>query len=133
MSKYKRITISAAKEIAKKYGKQQVIIVTWDEDFGLMHCTTYGTTKKHCAQAAKGGEFVKKALGFAPDQERPMTAIGLDPDFEPASAPVRKGLCQASHRPGEEPDAIKTIRYDHNGYENDKYMAVCAEHLHLEE
>jgi hypothetical protein len=64
-SKYKPIPISAAKEIAKKYDKQQVIIVAWDAQHGREHVTTYGTTKVACEQAATGGNKVKKALGWA--------------------------------------------------------------------
>lgn len=39
-------------------------MVCWDERHGKTHVTTYGKTKEDCAQAAKGGNFVKKALGW---------------------------------------------------------------------
>ena len=61
---YKDVPISAAKRIAKQYEKDQVIIVTWDKEHGLMHVTTYGKTIEDCRQAAQGGNFVKRALGF---------------------------------------------------------------------
>ena len=64
MAKYKRIPITAAKKIAKDYDKQQVVIVTWDALHNKTHVTTYGTTIQACAQAALGGNLVKKALGW---------------------------------------------------------------------
>ena len=64
MTKYKGIPISAAKAIAEKYDKQQVIIVAWDPVFGKEHVTTYGTTLEACAQAAQGGNRVKRALNW---------------------------------------------------------------------
>ena len=39
MKKYKDIPIAAAKRIAEQYDKNQVIIVTWDNKYGLMHVT----------------------------------------------------------------------------------------------
>lgn len=68
MSKYKAIPISAAKEIAEKYEKNQVIIVTWDAVHGKEHVTTYGATKHECQQAARGAQLVQKALRWPPDQ-----------------------------------------------------------------
>lgn len=64
MSKNAKVPISAAKEIAKKYGKDQVIIVTWEKETGGETVTTYGSTLNYCEQAALGGNFVKKALGW---------------------------------------------------------------------
>lgn len=61
---YKPIPISAARQIAKKYDKNQVIIVTWDAEHGQTHITTYGIDKEQCRQAAMGGKAVSKALGF---------------------------------------------------------------------
>lgn len=60
----KKIPISAAKEISKTYDKDQVILVTWNKKFGDTWVTTYGKTVADCAQAAEGGNFVKKALGW---------------------------------------------------------------------
>jgi hypothetical protein len=62
--KYKDIPISAAKRIATVYNKNQVIIVAWDEIHKRTHVTTFGKTLKDCEQAAIGGNFVKKALGW---------------------------------------------------------------------
>ncbi len=57
--KYKPIPITAARDIAKRFDKQQVIVVAWDAVHGKEHVTTYGTTKVACAQAALGGNKVK--------------------------------------------------------------------------
>jgi hypothetical protein len=65
--KYKDIPILAAQEIAEKFDKDQVIIVTWDKTYGRTHVTTYGKTLEECKMAADGGNFVKKALGW-PDE-----------------------------------------------------------------
>ena len=63
----KRIPIEAAKQISKKYDQKQVILVTFGND-GVTHVVTYGRTLKDCEQAAIGGNFVKKALGFQAEQ-----------------------------------------------------------------
>jgi hypothetical protein len=62
--KYINVPISAAKEIGRKYSKEQVIIVCWDKKHGLTHVTTWGTNAEHCLQAGIGGQLVKKALGW---------------------------------------------------------------------
>ena len=56
----KPIPISAAKDIAKKYGYDQVIVYARKvgED-GLEHVTTYGINKEHCSAAAKIGNYLK--------------------------------------------------------------------------
>ncbi len=62
----KRIPISAAKEIAKKYGYDQVLIygrkVGTETDKGGEHMTTYGIDKVHCSIAAKIGDTLKKFM-----------------------------------------------------------------------
>ncbi len=60
----KTIPISEAERIAKRHGQNQVIIVTWDDEAKTTHVVTYGKTLKDCEQAAKGGNFVKRALGW---------------------------------------------------------------------
>lgn len=64
---YKNVPISAAKEIAKKYNKAQVLLLCWEEETGLTHITTYGINKKHCDMAAAGGQVVAEALGLKPN------------------------------------------------------------------
>lgn len=64
MIKSKRIPVSAAAEIGKKFNKDQVIVVAWDLETGETWVTTWGSNKVQCVQAAEGGNFVKKALGW---------------------------------------------------------------------
>jgi hypothetical protein len=71
----KRIPISAAKRIADDYGQSQVVIITFDKDAGgITHVVTYGRTVEECAQAALGGNFVKKALGWPEAECRAVPA-----------------------------------------------------------
>lgn len=67
MSKYKPVTISAAREVAKKYDKNQVIIVTWDKTHGREHVTSYGATLEECGQAARGAQRIQQALHWPPE------------------------------------------------------------------
>lgn len=67
VGKYKPVPISAAKKLAQDYAKDQVIILTWDAAHGMSHVTTYGRSVEDCAQAAEGGNRLKKALGW-PDE-----------------------------------------------------------------
>ena len=65
----KRIPIVAARDIAEKYGYDQVIIyarkVGDDPDAHGEHMTTYGRDKEHCAVAARIGDFLKyKIMGW---------------------------------------------------------------------
>lgn len=69
----KRIPIKDAKEIGLKNGYSQVIIVAWDGETSTTSVCTWGKSLKDCDQAAMGGNFVKKALGW-PDhlcQDKP--------------------------------------------------------------
>lgn len=72
----KRIPISAAKEIAEKYGYDQVMIYVRKCDFekdgvainGGEHMTTYGVNKLHCDVMAKIGKFLQdKIMGWKND------------------------------------------------------------------
>lgn len=57
-----RIPIAAAKRIAEEFGQRQVVLVTWDGE--TTHVVTYGKSVADCEQAAQGGNFVKKAMGW---------------------------------------------------------------------
>jgi len=63
----KRIPIKDAKEIGKNHGYSQVIIVAWDKETQKTSVCTWGHSLDDCDQAAQGGNFVKKALGW-PDE-----------------------------------------------------------------
>jgi hypothetical protein len=65
MSRPLKVPIDDAKQIAAKHGLRQVIIVAWDGD--ATHVVTYGQSLEDCKQAAQGGNFVKKALGWPDD------------------------------------------------------------------
>jgi hypothetical protein len=65
----KPIPISAAKDIAKKYGYDQIIILgRVCHDSPLPHgdhLTTYGKNPEHCGAAAQIGDFLKfKVMGW---------------------------------------------------------------------
>lgn len=62
---HKPIPISAAEQVAKKYGYEQVVIYArkTGEDGGE-HMTTYGINKEHCSVAAKMGDVLKKFMGW---------------------------------------------------------------------
>lgn len=58
----KEIPINAAKEISKKYEYPEVVIFAFDPVSGMQHVTTYGETIDQCKDAARAGNFLKKAL-----------------------------------------------------------------------
>jgi hypothetical protein len=64
----KRLPIQAAKDLAKKYNQDQVVLVTLDKKDNLMHVVSYGKTVQDCDVAAQGANFVKQALGY-PDKD----------------------------------------------------------------
>ena len=69
----RRIPISAAKDIANKYGYDQVIIYARKVDepdlAGGEHMTTYGKNREHCDAAGRIGDFLKyKIMGWIRDE-----------------------------------------------------------------
>lgn len=55
-----KIPISAAKEIADKYGFEQVVIFARKTgEGGTEHLTTFGVTPTHCRIAAKMADVLK--------------------------------------------------------------------------
>jgi hypothetical protein len=58
----KRIPIKAAKEISKAYDFPEVVIFGYDPRTGPQTVTTYGRSLDQCADAAKAGNFLKRAL-----------------------------------------------------------------------
>lgn len=64
-NKPKKIPISAARQIAKDYGYEQVVIIgRRHSDNAVEHVTTYGVDKANCEVAAKMGDVLKKAMGW---------------------------------------------------------------------
>ena len=64
--KMKKIPITAAKEIAEKYGYDQVIVlgrrVGENPSPHGEHMTTYGVNKAHCGVAARVGSFLQREI-----------------------------------------------------------------------
>ncbi|WP_206110876.1 hypothetical protein [Paenirhizobium daejeonense] len=63
-----RIPISAARDVADRYGYDQVVIYARrchdsPEPHGE-HLTTYGRTREHCGVAARMGDVMKKFMGW---------------------------------------------------------------------
>ena len=63
----KLIPVDAARRIAEDYAQDQVVICTFENATGRLHVVTYGKRIEDSENAAKGGDFVKKALGW-PDR-----------------------------------------------------------------
>lgn len=63
----KKIPINRAKKIAQELGYTQVIIHAYDSETGTQHVTTYGKSLDDCDNAAKGGNAIKKLLGWTED------------------------------------------------------------------
>ena len=68
----KRIPIKAAKQIAKEYGYDQVIIVARKVgENGGEHMTTYGKNKEHCEIAGQCGKFLQeKVMGWHDEKQK---------------------------------------------------------------
>jgi len=97
-----RIPTLAASNIAKAYGLRQVILVAWDGE--KVHVVTYGATTADCDQAALGGNFVKKALGWPESLRRgvPTRVSKLKKRIKELEAQVAK-LRKAMKGPADNP------------------------------
>lgn len=60
----KPIPINWAKKIAEDLGYTQVIIHGYDGNSGIQHVTTFGKSLADCDNAAKGGNAIKRLLGW---------------------------------------------------------------------
>lgn len=89
--KMKKIPISAAAAIAKKYGYDQVIIYarkTTDKiEIGGEHMTSYGVNPVHCDIAGKMAAVLQNFMGWNKKVEHPPM---LPPPAPPAAAAVDK-------------------------------------------
>lgn len=65
--KNKKIPIKVAKDIANEYGYNQIIIHGYDIESGTQSVCTYGKSQEDCDNAAKGGNTIKKLLGWPDD------------------------------------------------------------------
>jgi len=59
---YIPVPVSKAKEICNEFGKDEIIIISWDEKTGTVNTATYGSTKAHCKNAAEGSKALTKHL-----------------------------------------------------------------------
>jgi len=65
----KDIPISAAKDVAKKYGYDQVMIYARKVgNDGGEHMTTYGVNAAHCTAMAKIGNYLKHKIMKWPEE-----------------------------------------------------------------
>jgi hypothetical protein len=60
----KLIPVDAARRIAEEYAQDQVVVCTFENTTGRVHVVTYGKLLDDAENAAQGGDFVKKALGW---------------------------------------------------------------------
>lgn len=63
---YKFVPVDAAKEVAEKFDKDIVVIVSYQEAGNMFHCTTYGDRPVHKIVAAQMGENCMRAAGADP-------------------------------------------------------------------
>ncbi|HWJ40817.1 MAG TPA: hypothetical protein VNT29_06775 [Candidatus Limnocylindrales bacterium] len=83
-----KIPIEAAKRIADEYDQAQVILLTYCRRTDTTSVVTYGRNAEDKEQAADGGNFVKKALGWPEElcHDRPaavpLCRVCRLPDFE---------------------------------------------------
>lgn len=54
--------VAAARDIARRFGKQQVIVVMLDLERGTIESATYGETKALCADAKRLGDAAYDAV-----------------------------------------------------------------------
>lgn len=72
------IPVDAAKDIAQRYGYDQVMIIARKVGpDGREHVTTYGDGKEHCAVAAHVGQFVRSQIMGWPCQPHERAASML--------------------------------------------------------
>jgi len=64
MNPYLSIPVETAREIARTFDKQIVVICAWNHDHGKLHTVTYGVEPDDKINAAKAGELCAKALGM---------------------------------------------------------------------
>ncbi len=68
MKPYLNIPVETARQIAREFDKQIVVICAWNHDHKLLHTVTYGANPKDKISAANAGEICTKALGMDLDK-----------------------------------------------------------------
>jgi hypothetical protein len=64
MSDDYRIPPERLEEFARSLGLQQAILVGWSAATGTTHVVTWGDSLVDSAQAAQGGNVIKRSIGF---------------------------------------------------------------------
>lgn len=64
MKPYLNIPVETARQIARDFDKQIVIICAWNHEHGKLHTITYGAEPNDKISAATGGETCARALGM---------------------------------------------------------------------
>jgi len=62
--------VADCREIARKWGKRQVIIVGIDEIAGTLEVATYGNSRTQCADARHLGDIAYEAIARAWKEKR---------------------------------------------------------------
>ncbi len=60
MSKYKPLTVKAAKKLMNEFDKDQIVVLAVDKKFNRWHITTAGKTLGDCKEAADFGNAMGK-------------------------------------------------------------------------
>jgi hypothetical protein len=84
----KRIPIQTAKNIGESFGYTHVIITAFDNETGITSVTTWGKSQVDCEQAAVGGNFIKKALGWPPEKCNDKPARQIRKEKKQNSSPA---------------------------------------------
>ena len=64
MNPYRSIPVESARQIARAFDKQIVVICAWNHEHKKLHTVTYGSDPKDKISAANAGEICTKALGM---------------------------------------------------------------------
>jgi hypothetical protein len=84
----KHLPVSAAKDVATKHDLRQVILLAWDGE--LTHVVTYGRSIDDCAQAAEGGNLLKRKWGWPECNDQPSRVKRLEKQLAEAEAALKK-------------------------------------------
>lgn len=60
---YLQVPVAVAGEIGRRYRKAMVVCLAYDDEFNLVHTTTWGRSADDKAHAARWGDELAKATG----------------------------------------------------------------------
>lgn len=113
----KRMPIKAAKDVARVYGQDQVILMTYDKATNLVHVVSYGKTVEDCDLAAQSGNRLKRLLGWpeAMSGVVPSRVAKLEAERDALAARVRvleealRSCRNLTHRQHDTPQDVRQI------------------------